>query len=56
MSDVEFIMEIDSSFSETLNNLSMELQTGLDNATSLFLYTASECFKMSSQEGIENVE
>jgi hypothetical protein len=49
-------MEVDSSLSETRNYLSVQLETSLDNATSLFLYTASESLEMSSQEGIENVE
>jgi len=54
VSNIEFIMEVNSGFSERLHNTSMEHQISLDYQSSIFLNLSLEVFQVSSQKGIIN--
>lgn len=51
MSDIEFIMEIDGSFSESGDHISMDEQSSLNDRGNLFLDTRFEVFEVATQEG-----
>jgi len=56
VSDVEFVVEVNSSLSELLHNARVKHQVGLDDQGSVFLHLSLEVFQVASQESVVNYE
>lgn len=56
MTDVKFIMEVNSCLSERRHNESMQLKSCFNNHRALFLHRRSKRFEMARKESVEDLE